>query len=177
MEKAMNNFTFKCMILLFKIRDLIVPREKIFMEVEIQKGFHILDYGCGPGSYSIIAAGLAGDSGKVYSVDTHPLALESVKKRASKKGISSIETILSNCKTGLGDNSIDVVFLFDVFHDLPDPGSVLKELYRVMKKDANLSFSDHHMNEKTITEEMKKSGLFKLEKKGDKTYTFTKAAE
>jgi len=143
-------------------------------EVGIQPGFQVLDYGCGPGSYIQPLAALVGRSGNIYALDIHPLALQKVQNIASKRNLTNVQTILSNCKTGLPDKSIDVVLLYDTFHDLDDPNGVLEELHRVLKPSGILSFSDHHMNEQEIVSEVTRSGLFKLLRKGKRTYRFSK---
>jgi len=43
-----------------------------------------------------------------------------------------------------------------------------------LKPDGILSFSDHHMKEKEIVAEVTKSRLFRLSRKGQRTYTFLK---
>jgi ubiquinone/menaquinone biosynthesis C-methylase UbiE len=174
MEKQMSKGHFKMMTFTFKIRDLFSPRRKVLEEVGIQSGFNVLDYGCGPGSYVIPAAKLVGQSGKIYALDIHPLAIEKVKSLASKKSWTNVKTIQSDCKTDLDDNSIDVVLLYDTFHDVDDPEGVLQELHRVLKSDGLLSFSDHHLKEDEIVSEVMKGSLFKLSKKGKKTYSFLK---
>jgi len=85
-----------------------------------------------------------------------------------------VETILSDCQTGLPENTLDAVLLYDAFHHLSDPDGVLKELHRVLKPDGILSFGDHHMKEKEIVAEVTNSGLFRLSRKGQRTYTFLK---
>lgn len=103
----MSNFGFKAMALLFKIRDFFKPRKDIVMEVGIKEGLHVLDYGCGSGSYIVAVSELVGKSGKVYALDIQPLAIEMVKKIVAKKQLTNVETILSDHKTGLRDNSTD----------------------------------------------------------------------
>lgn len=142
-------------------------------EVEIKPGFHVLDYGCGPGIYTT-AAKSVGKSGKVYALDMDPLAILTVQKVSSKKAPTNVETIPSGCKTGLLQNSIDVVLFFDTFHTLCDPNAVLEELHRVLKPNGILSFSDHHMKEEEILSGMTSRGLFRLSKKGKRTYSFLK---
>ena len=174
MDKPMSDFDFKFMALGYKFRDLRLPRMNILKEVGIKPGFHVLDYGCGPGGYIAPLAGLVGESGKVYALDIHPLAIQKVKDIASKKQMANVETILSDCQTGLPDNSLDVVLLYDIFHHLSDRDKVLKELYRVLKLDGVLSFSDHHMKENEIVSAVTNSGLFSLSRKGQGTYSFIK---
>jgi ubiquinone/menaquinone biosynthesis C-methylase UbiE len=174
MDKPMSNFDFQFMSVGYKFRDFFLPRKNILEEVGIKPGFHVLDYGCGPGSYITPLTELVGESGKVYALDIHPLAIRKAQDIASKKRLANVETILSDCQTGLPDNSLNAVLLYDAFHHLSDPDVVLKELHRVLKPDGILSFSDHHMKEKEIVAEVTNSGLFRLSKKGERTYTFLK---
>jgi ubiquinone/menaquinone biosynthesis C-methylase UbiE len=174
MDKPMPNFAFRFMSFGYKFRDFFLPREKVLEEVGIKPRSYVLDYGCGPGGYIIPLSKLVGKSGKIYALDIHPLAIEMVQNIASKKKITNMETIRSDCKTGLPDNSMDAVLLYDTFHDLSDQSGVLKELHRVLKPDGILSFSDHHMKEDEIVSKITKGGLFRLAKKGQRTHSFSK---
>ncbi|UCE50260.1 MAG: class I SAM-dependent methyltransferase [Phycisphaerales bacterium] len=174
MGKPMSNCGFKLMSLMFKVRDLFKPRLDVLKEAGIESGFCVLDYGCGAGSYIAPLAELVGSSGMIYALDIHPLAIEEVKKIAERKGIRNIETITSDCSTGLTDGSVDVVLLYDTFHDLSQPNDVLRELHRILKPGSTLSFSDHHMKEQDILRGVTNMGLFKLSEKGKKTYSFSK---
>jgi ubiquinone/menaquinone biosynthesis C-methylase UbiE len=173
-DKPASNLHFKVMSLEFKFRDLRLPRINILKEVRIKAGFHVLDYGCGPGSYIIPLVELVGEAGKVHALDIQPLAIQKVKHIALKKRLANVETILSDCQTGLPDNSLDVVLLYDIFHELSDPNAVLKELHRVLKPEGILSFGDHHMTEDEITSKVTNGGLFRLSRKGQRTYTFVR---
>jgi ubiquinone/menaquinone biosynthesis C-methylase UbiE len=174
MDKPMSNFDFKFMSVGYKFRDFFLPRKNILKAVGIKPGFQVLDYGCGPGSYIVPLAKLVGESGKVYALDIHPLASRKVQNIASKKQLANVETILSDCQTGLPDNILDAVLLYDAFHHLSAPEAVLKELHRVLKPDGILFFSDHHMRENEIVSQVTNSGLFRLSGKGERTYTFLK---
>jgi len=174
----MGNLHFRLMALCLKLRDLFLPREVILKEAQIKPGFVVLDFGCGPGSYSILAAQMVGATGKVYALDIHPLAGQIVQKAAVKKGLQNIETINSDFATGLKNESVDAALLYDTFHLLNDPKAVLGELYRILKRDGILSFNDHHMEENEIISKVTKGGLFRLSRKGQrKTYTFLKEKE
>jgi len=146
----------------------------ILKEVGIKSGYTVLDYGCGPGSYIEPTAELVGELGKVYALDIHPIAVKKVQDIAVTKKLANIETILSDCKTGLSDSSIDIVFLYDIFHQLSNQSGVLLELNRVLKNEGILSFSDHHMKEDEISNQITISKLFKLFEKGKSTYSFIK---
>ena len=174
MDKPMSNFDFQFMSCGYKFRDFFLPRKNILEQVGIKPGFHALDYGCGPGSYLIPLAELVGMSGKIYALDIHPLAIQKAKDIASKKQLANLETILSDCRTGLPDNTLSIVLLYDAFHHLSDPDRILKELHRVLKPDGILSFSDHHMKANEIVSAVTNSGLFSLSRKDQRTYSFIK---
>jgi ubiquinone/menaquinone biosynthesis C-methylase UbiE len=74
----------------------------------------------------------------------------------------------------LPSESVDVVLLYDVFHDLEDQTAVLEELHRVLKQDGVLSFSDHHLKEADIPSIVTAGKLFRLLKKGERTFSFVK---
>ena len=174
MDEPMSDLHFHAMALMFRFRDLIRPRRKVLGEVGIEPGFRILDYGCGPGGYIPAASELAGSWGKVYALDIHPHAIEMVKDLAFKKDLKNVETILSDCDTGLPPSSLDLVLFYDTYHALSDPDKTLKELHRVLKPGGTLSFSDHHLKEEEIVKKLTEGGLFRLKGKGKWTYSFEK---
>lgn len=169
---TLSNIAFNGMSFLFKIRDLIVPRRVVLKEAGLTLGDRVLDYGCGPGAYIPDAAEMVGDSGKVYALDVHPLAIKRVQSIARRRGLANVETIQSNCRTGLPNESLDMVLLYDVFHMLDKPRAVLAELYRVLKAKGTISFSDHHMKHEDIVAGMTDGGLFVLVDRDERTYNF-----
>lgn len=171
----MPGLFFNGMSFLFKIRDLLSPPGEMLREVDIRPGYQVLDYGCGPGAYIPDVAGKVGQSGRVYALDIHPLAVERVKTLARRKQLTNVETICSDCRTGLQDDVLDVVLLYDIFHMLSEPDAVLAELRRVLKPGGTLSFSDPHMQETDILDGVTRSGLFKLASRNRKTLSFAPA--
>lgn len=174
MDKPMPNIGFKAMTFVMKIRDWLRPREEILKEIGIEPGLHVLDFGCGPGSYSLAAAEMVGKDGRIYALDIHSLAIDRVRNLSNAKGLRNVETIQSDCGTGLENSSVDVVLMADIFHMLSEQKAVLQELHRVLKPTGVLAFNDHHMKEDEILTGVTSGGLFKLTKKGEKIYLFSK---
>jgi ubiquinone/menaquinone biosynthesis C-methylase UbiE len=175
MDKPISNFHFKAMTLIYRVRDFIYPRKRVLEEAGIEPGFQVLDFGCGPGGYVRAAAELVGKGGKVYALDMKPLAIEMVEGIVSREHLQNVETILSDCRTGLPDESMDVVLLYDILHMLSEPDAVLQELRRVLKAEGVLSVSDHHLGDKLVGR-ITGTGLFDQPRKGKKVYNFSKAA-
>ena len=177
MDRPMPNLMFNGMSVVFKVRDLLQPPRKVLEEVGIKPGLRVLDYGCGPGGYVADAAERVGESGTVYALDIHPLAIQRVQDVARKRQLTNVETICSDCETGLPDNCVDIVLLYDIFHMLNDPQAILAELHRVLKPDGVLSFNDPHMQEDKIIAGVTSNRLFRLVSKGKRTYSFSKQHE
>jgi ubiquinone/menaquinone biosynthesis C-methylase UbiE len=177
MAKKMSNLGFNLMQNIgMPIRNLFMPPAKMLAEVSINPGDKVLDYGCGPGTFSILAAELVGPSGMVYALDVHPLAIQSVEQKARKRRLANIKTILSSCDSSLAENYLDLVIFFDVFHDLDNRQEVLVELHRILKSDATLCFSDHHLKEEVILKSLTEKGWFELKSKGKRTFSFGKGS-
>jgi ubiquinone/menaquinone biosynthesis C-methylase UbiE len=173
-NKHQSNLDYKGMAFFFKIRDIFKPPMSKIKKSKIKNGDFVLDYGCGPGSYSIAAAEVVGNSGMIYAADIHPIAIEKVSKKAKRKSLANIEPILTDCETNLDDKSIDVVICFDVLHAITDKNKLLKEFHIVLKSNGYLSFDDHHYTEKEIMKIISGSDLFELEEQQDKIFNYKK---
>ena len=117
--------------------------------VGIGKGDAIIDFGCGPGAYSIPAALLVGNDGLVVSVDIRPKVLSSLMRRASAQGLGNIRVAqhLAEMAFLLKGRSCRAVLLYDVLHFM-DPGA-RKALYGAFRKhlapDGFLSVFPKHL--------------------------------
>ena len=78
----------------------------------LRPGFTVYDIGCGSGSISVEAALQVESSGKVYSIDIDPKAIELTKKNLEKFGVSNVTTILGNAKEKLSElPQADTIFI------------------------------------------------------------------
>ncbi len=166
-------------------KNLLVDQTKIkekfiqdtIREAHLKKGFHVLDFGCGPGRYVLAVSKAIGVTGKLYALDTAPLALEMVRQIVDKNKLANVKTIESDCDTGLPDEELDVAFLYDAFHGFDDPNAILSEVHRVLKPTGILSFSDIHIEDNEIISSVTRRRLFKLKSKNQLTYTFMKTVK
>lgn len=115
---------------------------------------------------------LVGVSGQINALDANPLAIQSVQRLVSKRRLGNVQTILSDCDTGLPTNSVDVVLLYDVLHDLNGADKVLGELHRVLKPKGILSLSDHHLKTEEIISRVTSGRLFMLSACGKRTHGY-----
>ena len=159
-ELMMPGIGFGIMKLVLRVREIRGMPERTLRQMEILKGQTILDYGCGIGSFSTLMAEMIGDTGVVYALDIHPLAISAVEKNIRKRKISNIRTIRSSNETGLPDESVDVVLLHDVLQMITDTDSLLWELHRVLKSSGILYATSEHLEIDEFMDIMMKEGLF-----------------
>ena len=93
--------------------------------------------------------------------------------------MANIETILSNRETGLPDECVDVVLLYDTLHLVRDQQALLEELHRVLKPDGFLSADHMHTAREDFLETMYAENLFSFQSQGGenfplKIFTFNK---
>jgi ubiquinone/menaquinone biosynthesis C-methylase UbiE len=96
--------------------------EQVIASLCIKPGDIIADIGSGGGYYTFEFAKRVGEIGKVYAVDTEQKFLDYIKSEIKKQGITNIETVLiKNDEIGLLENSVDLMFIRNVYHHLPEP--------------------------------------------------------
>ena len=117
----------------------------------IKTGQVVLDFGANDGNYSIPAAILVGNSGSVYAIDKERESLNNLELKAKKLGLDNIKIIKNSgeVKLSLGNDSIDVVLLYDILHYLKQEERKILygEVYRVLKPDGLLSVYPKHVIE------------------------------
>lgn len=175
-EEAKSDAHFRMFAFYSACWDFFHPPAKTLAVVGIKPGDTVLDFGCGRGGFAVAAAELVGGEGKVYALDAHPLAVELVRNEARRDGLANVEAIQSDGPTGLPDESVDVVLLYDVLQDLAQPEAVLAELARVLKPAGILSVTDHHLKAEELVARLGRGGHFQFLKRNKPTYEFVKNA-
>jgi len=144
---------------------LVEHASEVLIHVGVSHAQTVLDYGCGSGTFTIPSARIVGKRGRVYAFEVRPGPLERVKEKARSEGLTNIETILSDrskLNTGLQDESVDVILVYDVMHTIDDRLGLLRELHRVLKGDGFLSVFPMHMGTENFIDAMRGYGLFRL---------------
>jgi ubiquinone/menaquinone biosynthesis C-methylase UbiE len=118
------------------IRRWIQPPSELVEKLAISPNDVVVDFGCGPGYYTIE---LAKKAKMVMAVDLSPEMLKKAQKKAAKAGAKNIQFLQSEGKSlQLGDSSVDMILLVTVYHEIGKSEAVLKEFSRVLKPEAKL---------------------------------------
>jgi ubiquinone/menaquinone biosynthesis C-methylase UbiE len=100
----------------------------------IKEGTTMLDFGCGPGFFTIEAAKLVGDSGKIIAADLQQGMLDIVKKIITGSSLDS-RIQLHKCDDEAINLSlkVDFVLIFWVLHEVPSQESFFCQIVDILK--------------------------------------------
>ncbi|WP_455371336.1 class I SAM-dependent methyltransferase [Petrachloros mirabilis] len=157
------NVAFRAYSLIASMRDVLAPVGHRLDGFGIKNGSIVVDFGCGPGSYIEWASRAVGDAGKVYAVDVHPLAIQSVKAKTRKKSLNNVIPVLSTgYPVDIPSQSADVIYALDMFHHVKDGGGFLRELHRLLKPGGTLFIESGHQPLNDAREKIMKSGCWNI---------------
>jgi len=159
-SKIMPNFKFRLLSAWITFRSIKRKPQKTLQELGIKEKQHVLDYGAGPGAFTIPAAKLVGISGTVIAVDIHPLSKKMIEHKAKRQNLWNIKALLANINTDLSNEVVDVILLFDVIHQIEEKGRLFKELHRLLKTGGKLFIRPDHMSNENLKAMIKSDGLF-----------------
>jgi SAM-dependent methyltransferase len=127
-----------------------MPPEPILRAAGVAPGQTVVDLGAGPGFFTLPAARLVGDAGRVYAVDVQAPLLEICLRRAKEAGLSGIETVHSQeTHIPLPDAIADRVLIFAVLHEADDQTALLREAARLLRPAGEVVILDWHKIEGT----------------------------
>jgi len=111
-------------------------KKKAVLKTQLKKGDSYLDLCSGTGDLAFFAAKIVGLEGKVIAADFCSPMLEMAKKRASQKKLTQIEFLKADVqKLPLNEHTFHAVTIAFGIRNTEDPTQVLRESYRVLKKE------------------------------------------
>jgi ubiquinone/menaquinone biosynthesis C-methylase UbiE len=107
--------------------------------IGLRAGMVFMDIGCGYGFFTIPAAQIVGEQGKVYAVDVDSSSIDRLKREAVEKGLKNV-----TAKVGAAEETVfceacaDIVFYSIVLHDFRAPAKVLQNAKQMLKPTGTL---------------------------------------
>ena len=138
----------------FKHQVLDKHPSEVLSDLGVRAGQVVLDFGCGSGTYTIPAAKLVGNSGKVYALDINRNFLDTVEERAKQEGLTNIVRIDASGDGGIpvGNGIIDVLLLIDVLHLIENRGALFDEACRILRPGGLIIVYPMHVEEQEVEE-------------------------
>ena len=113
--------------------------ENVLAEIGLQPGMTFMDVGCGQGFFTIPAAKIVGESGKIYASDINQININKLQEKVIGTGLMNV--IMQTGKAEdlkLCDACADIVFFGIVLHDFQDPLKVLANVHSALKTTGRL---------------------------------------
>ncbi len=98
----------------------------------------VADIGAGTGYFSFRVAERV-PNGVVYAVDIQQEMLDEIERRKRERGVDNIETMLGRVDDpGLGEQSADLIFIVDSYHEFSHPREMGEAMYKALKPGGHL---------------------------------------
>ena len=126
--------------LLVPARQWLHPVHETLEKFRLKPRDTVLELGPGPGYFTVEAARMVGDQGRVLCLDIQPEMIEMLHGRLRQHGVNNAQPIVGDAtRLPLADNSVDNAFLAFVLGEVPDRPRAVAELLRVLKPGGVLS--------------------------------------
>ncbi len=110
----------------------------------------VADIGAGTGYYTFAIARKIPD-GKVYAVDIQDEMIKYLKDKKTSTGFTNVEVVKSSSQSpNLPQNSIDLAFMVDVYHELEYPHEMLQAIKKCLKGDGKILLLEYRAEDPSI---------------------------
>ncbi len=114
----------------------------------VEEDYAVADIGAGTGYFSFRVAERV-PNGVVYAVDIQQEMLDEIERRRHERGVDNIETLLGRIDDpGLGEQSADLIFIVDAYHEFSHPREMGEAIYRALKPGGHLVVVEDRAEEK-----------------------------
>jgi arsenite methyltransferase len=153
-------------------RDAWQQPDRVVAVLRLHPGDRVADLGAGGGYFTFRLARAVGPTGRVYAVDVDDGLLAYLRERAEKDQLPQIETVrASEDDSNLPPASIDLIFVCDTFHHLPDPPAYFARLRDRLRPDGRVAIVElshgsfppgHETARSTIVEDLEHAGYTRV---------------
>lgn len=110
--------------------------QNVVSQMGLKSGNVVADLGAGAGFFSIAAAKIVNNTGKVLAVDVQQSKLTAVTSSASQQGLKNIAVVQADLEIpikGIPDTICDAVIMASVLHEVKNREQLLKNAYQILK--------------------------------------------
>lgn len=104
----------------------------------IAEGSVVADLGAGGGWFTVRLARRVGPNGLVYGEDIQPEMIEAIARRVQEEGLQNVTTVLGTATDPRLPSKVDAVLIVDVYHEMDDPVTVLKNVRTSLKPQGRI---------------------------------------
>jgi cyclopropane fatty-acyl-phospholipid synthase-like methyltransferase len=117
--------------------------EQLLRRAGLASGMSVLDFGCGVGNVSVIAARLVGPSGRVKGLDIDEPALTIARQRALEQGLTNITFERTSVVDFRPETPVDATIGRHILIHVAEPSALLKTSFAALKSGAVAVFQEY----------------------------------
>ena len=119
--------------------------------LKLQKGSTVADIGAGSGYMTEKLAKKVGPMGKVYATDIQQGMLDLLAKRVAKRKLTNVTPVLgTQDDPRLPIESLDLVLMVDVYHELSQPQLMLRHIKAALKPGGRLVLLEYRKEDPNV---------------------------
>jgi ubiquinone/menaquinone biosynthesis C-methylase UbiE len=143
--------------------------EVVIDALHLWQGEVVVDLGAGSGYFAFRIAPKVGRTGKVLAVEIQDEMLETIRRRAKALRVTNVKEVRgTETDPRLPADSVDLVLMVDVYHELAYPLEVMTHVRKALKPGGRVVFVEYRKEDpKVPIKEIHKMSIMQLEKKMD----------
>ena len=119
--------------------------------LDIAPGQTVVDFGAGSGYFTFRMSPLVGPSGRVVAVDIEPAMLATIERRAASMKVTNVDTVRSTEQSpNLPPNSVDLLLMVDVYHELAFPFETLTGIREALKPNGRIALVEYRKEDPAV---------------------------
>lgn len=122
-----------------------VNPQKIIAQFGLKPGDKVTDLGCGSGFYTMAAARIVGNTGRIAGVDVQETKLAATKSISLQNNLHNVEVYKADLELPLSvlpHGTEDAVILASIIHEVKRREAVIKNAYALLKTHGHLLVVD-----------------------------------
>ncbi len=124
------------------LRDFWQKPDQVLEALGSLEGLKVADIGCGEGYFTLRLLDLVGKEGKVFATDIQQAMLDTLDTRIPQESRDRVELVLGSTEdTGISE-PVDLIFVIQVFGEVPNRSQFLAQLKRIMHARSRLVLID-----------------------------------
>jgi ubiquinone/menaquinone biosynthesis C-methylase UbiE len=119
--------------------------------LKLKPGMTVVDLGAGSGRISFLMAPKVAPGGKILAVDIQDEMLAMIEKKVDETGIENVIPKKGKvASTGLEPNSVDLIIMVDVYHELEFPHEMLADFSKILAPGGRVAWVEYRKEDPDV---------------------------
>jgi ubiquinone/menaquinone biosynthesis C-methylase UbiE len=129
-------------------------QEKLSLLIEVldlKPGMTVVDLGAGSGRISFLMAPKVAPDGKILAVDIQDEMLAIIEKKIDNTGVKNVVPVKGKvATTGLKENTVDLIVMVDVYHELEFPHEMLADFKKILAPGGRIAWVEYRKEDPDV---------------------------